>query len=152
MTSFRRTRRFVLVAAVGVLGACTSATAPGETDLALARQRWALSNVRSYDYTIQRECFCAPAWTLPVTVTVTNGLVTGQVYADTGLPVPEFIPDFTTVDALFGVVERAYTDHADGVTASYDPTTGVPLSIAIDPSFHTADEEVSYSVSMFHAR
>lgn len=134
------------------VGACSSTTAPGETDLALARQRWALSNVRSYDYTASRSCFCAPASLRPITVTVTNGVVTRQVYADTGEPVPTAIPDFSTIDAFFDVVEAAYARHADRVDATYDPASGVPISIWIDASFQTADEEFGYSVRAFRPR
>jgi Family of unknown function (DUF6174) len=144
--------RLALAVTLGALGACQSATAPGESDLALARQRWAQSNVRSYDYTISRSCFCTPESMRPVTVSVTNGIVTRQVYADTGGPVATAIPDFTTVDALFDVIDAAFARHADRVDASYDPIRGVPLSIWIDASFQMADEEFGYSVSAFRAR
>ena len=137
---------------LGGVGACSATTAPGETDLALARRRWALSNVQSYDYTASRSCFCAPASLRPITVTVSNGVVTRQVYADTGEPVPAAIPDFSTIDAFFDLVDAAYARHADRVDATFDPASGVPISIWIDTSFQTADEEFGYSVRAFHQR
>lgn len=138
--------------ALVALMACSSTTAPGEHDLALARQRWALSNIRSYDYVIARSCFCTAESMRPVTVTVTNGVVTRQVYADTGEPVAAAIPDYSTVEALFDVIDAAHARHADRVEASYDPVRGVPLSIWVDASFQTADEEFGYGVSAFRAR
>ena len=73
-------------------------------------------------------------------------------YADTGEPVLTAIPDFSTIDAFFDVVEAAYARHADRVDATYDPASGVPISIWIDASFQTADEEFGYSVRAFRPR
>lgn len=120
--------------------------------MALARQRWALSNTRSYDYMISRSCFCTADAQRPVTVSVTNGIVTRQVYADTGEPVATVIRDYGTIEALFDIVAAALARHADRVDASYDPVRGVPINIWIDTSFQTADEEFGYNVSVFHAR
>jgi hypothetical protein len=151
MTLMRRAIVFGLVMAYGALGACSDATAP-ESDLALARQRWALSNIQSYDFTASRSCFCAPASLRPITVTVTNGVVTRRVYADTGDPAPASETEFSTVEALFDIVQSALARHAAVVDTAYDPALGVPLSISIDGNFQIADDEVSYGVSGFHAR
>jgi hypothetical protein len=151
MMRTNRTASVMFAIVLGAVGACSSATAPGQTDLALAKQRWALSNIRSYDYVISRSCFCTTESMRPVTVTVTNGVVTSQVYSDTGEPVATAIPDYSTVDALFDVVDAAFARHADRVDALYDPVNGVPLHIWIDASFQMADEEFGYGVSAFHA-
>ena len=134
------------------LGACDITTAPGESELAQARQRWTLSNIRSYDYTASRSCFCAPASLRSITVTVTNGVVTARVYAGSGEPVPAADSEFSTVEAWFGVVQAALARHADLVDVKYDPALGVPLSIAIDGSFQAADDEVTYSLGNFRVR
>lgn len=151
MNSMQRTIGVGLVAALGALSAC-DATSPQESELALARQRWALSNIRSYDYTAGRSCFCAPQALRPVTVTVTNGVVTQRVYADTGEPVPSTESEFTTVEALFGIIQAAIARHAAVVDVRYDPDRGVPLAISIDNNLQTADDEVSYGVGAFHVR
>ena len=152
MKLVHRTTKMAVIIALGALGACRSATAPEEHDLALARERWAESGIRSYDYVVQRSCFCAPAFVRPITVSVTNGVVTREVFADTGEPVTNSVLDFGTVESLFAVVDTAVARHVDRIDASYDPVSGVPVSISIDPSFQTADEEVSYVVSVFRAR
>lgn len=151
MTIRRRTITFALGIVVTALGACTNTTAP-ESDLALARQRWALSNIRSYDFTASRSCFCAPQSLRSVTVSVTNGVVIRRVYADTGEPAPASESEFSTVEALFDIVQAALAQHAAVVDASYDPALGVPMSISIDGSFQIADDEVGYYVSAFHSR
>lgn len=133
--------------------ACSSSTAPGQHDLAFARQRWSLGNLRSYEYVGRRSCGeCWPDAVRPITVTVTDGVVTGRVYADTGSPVPSSVTDFTTVESLFALVEAAYARHAALVDASYDPVTGVPLSIFIDGNLQAVDDEAGYYVSAFHSR
>ena len=142
---------FGVAIAFSALGACTNATAP-ESDLAVARQRWALSNIRSYDFTASRSCFCGPPSLRPVTVSVTNGVVTRRIYADTGESAPASESEFSTVEALFAIVQAAVARHAALVDASYDPALGIPLRISIDGSFQVADDEVSYSVKGFHAR
>jgi len=147
----RRTITFALEIVVAALGACTDATAP-ESDLAVSRQRWAMSNIRSYDFTASRSCFCAPQSLRSVTVSVTNGVVTRRVFADTGEPAPASESEFSTVEALFDIVQGALARHAAVVDASYDPALGVPVRISIDGSFQIADDEVSYGVSGFHAR
>jgi hypothetical protein len=151
MNSIQRTITVGLLAAIGAQSACGS-TSPQESELARARQRWALSNIRSYDYTAVRSCFCAPAALRPVTVTVTNGAVTQRVYADTGDPVPSTATEFTTVEALFDIIQAAIARHAAVVDVTYDPQRGVPLSISIDNNLQAADDEVSYIVRAFHAR
>ncbi len=151
MPHMRPITRLILFAALGTLHACSSTTAP-ERDLADAKARWALSNVRSYEYVVSRSCFCTPDALRPVTVSVTDGVVTRRVYADTGALVPATTSDFTTIEALFAVVEGAYARHADRVEASYDPVRGVPLRISIDGSVRIADDEFFITVSSFRAR
>ena len=148
----RQTIFWGLVMACASLGACDITTAPGESELAQARQRWTLSNIRSYSYTASRSCFCAPASLRSITVTVTNGVVTGRVYAGTGEPVAAADSEFSTVEAWFGVVQAALARHADVVDVKYDAALGVPVSISIDGSFQAADDEVTYSVSGFTPR
>jgi hypothetical protein len=153
MNRMRRSVALLRMITVGTVIACSSSTAPEQRDLALARQRWVLGNVRSYEYVGRRSCGeCWPDAVRPIIVTVTDGVVTRRVYADTGEPVTSSVTDFTTVEALFAVVEAAYARHAALVDASYDPISGVPLSIYIDGNLQTVDDEVGYYVSAFHSR
>ena len=153
--SSMRMRRFLpalRIAAVSATFACTSATGPQESDLAIAKQRWLLSGVRAYDYTIYRSCECPPEWSQGITISVSNGVVTRRTNATTGAPASESATGFTTIDALFDIVATAIAQHADLVSAAYDPSTGVPLHIAIDGSFKTADDEYELTVANFRAR
>ena len=149
MNAIQRAITLGLLAALGALTGC-DLTSPQESDLARARQRWALSNIRSYDFTAARSCFCLQQALRPVTVTVTNGAVTQRTYADTGEPVPSTESEFTTVEGLFDIIQAAIARHAAVVDARYDPETGVPLGISIDNNLQTADDEVSYGVAAFH--
>jgi hypothetical protein len=152
MNMMWRAMTFGLAIACATLGGCTSSTEPGQSDLSLARQRWASSNIRSYDFTASRSCFCAPQSLRSVTVSVTDGVVTRRVFADTGEPVPESDSEFSTVEGLFDIVQAALTRHAARVDASYDPVRGVPISISIDGNLQVADDEVYYGVSGFRTR
>lgn len=150
MSGFAQAARMVRFAALSAFVACTSATAPQQTDLAVARQRWALSNVRSYNYTVYRFCECPPEWSQGITVSVSNGIVTSRINATTGQPAASS-DVFSTIDALFDTVDAAIAGHADYVNASYDSVTGVPLRISIDRSFQVIDDEYWLTVANFRA-
>ena len=148
----RRSVALLQLIALGVVIGCNSSTAPDQHDLALARQRWALGNVRSYEYVGRRSCECGTDAVRPIAVTVTDGVVTRRVFADTGDPVSTLATQFATVEALFALVKAAYARHAALVYASYDPVTGVPVVISIDENLQTVDDEVGYVVSAFYSR
>ncbi|CAN5902062.1 hypothetical protein BH11GEM2_BH11GEM2_11420 [soil metagenome] len=97
-------------------------------------------------------CFCTTDALRAVTVSVTDGVVTRRVYADTGEPIPASNNTFSTVEALFDIIGSAIARHAQRVDVSYDPVRGVPSRISIDGSFQVADDEVWYSVRDFRAR
>src|SRR5947209_7426436 len=99
MVSMRQLGVLVRVVALGALWGCGSITAPEAHDLAQARQHWALSNIRSYEFTASRSCFCAPASLRPIKVVVTDGVVTQRVYAGSSEEVPDSPSEFSTVEA-----------------------------------------------------
>jgi len=57
-----------------------------------------------------------------------------------------------TVDGLFDVIASANARNAAVLDASYDASLGYPTSISIDYTRNVADDEITYSVSAFHAR
>lgn len=114
------------------------------TELEAAADRWAETGYVAYTFTIERQCFCLPASLGPWTVTVIAGSATA-VDAN-GEPADDSFTDGVplTIDALFAFL-RMQLD-ADDFTVSYDPVTGAPLEVAIDPSFMMADEETGFLV------
>ena len=150
-----RVRRTIIagcVVALGALDACRTTTAPQESDLAQARQRWAVNGIRSYEFTGALSCFCTTESMRAVTVSVTDGVVTRRVYADTGAPMAASNTTFSTGEALFELIGSAIARHAAVVDVTYDPVRGVPTRIAIDGSFQVADDEVYYGISDFRTR
>jgi hypothetical protein len=75
MHRLRRSITMGMALALSALSACRASTAPEESDLAQARQRWALNTVRSYDFTGAVSCFCTTDALRAVTVSVTDGVV-----------------------------------------------------------------------------
>jgi hypothetical protein len=113
-------------------------------ELEAAATRWTDAAYAAYSFTLERRCFCLPASQGPWTVTVIVG--EASVVDATGeAPDPSFVDGVPlTIDALFAFL-RMQLD-ADDFTVSYDPVTGAPLEVAIDPSFMMADEETGFLV------
>ena len=114
-------------------------------DLAEARAKWRAQRLSSYEYTLQRLCFCGE--TRPMRVTVANGRVQsvrpeGELLPITG-PEAEWYP---SVEGLFDVVARALAIPAHLVDVEFDRDRGFPHSIAIDYWVNVADDEISYLV------
>lgn len=119
-------------------------TTPGAADdVALAayetaRQQWDAADVRSYTFTLQRNCFCPPEFRGPFEITVFDGNVTEALYegaaAEDGVEI--------TVDEVFDEIEQALKQ---GVLTeiSYDATDGHPVEVRLDLSAIAADGGLS---------
>ena len=124
----------------------TSAEAPGDSPLAL----WQAQDVDSYRYTLQVGCFCLTDMTRPVVIEVQDGVLASVIYADDGSAAdPALFERYTSVEALFGVIDEAAAQNPARLDVVYDETTGVPLSVAIDISEEMADEELYLELSNF---
>ena len=139
-----RTAILVMLVACSDLG-------PGEGPLAQLeqnRERWQLLRPPSYQYGVERICFCGLESRGPVRVTVTGDDVTDRTYVDSGDPVPPLLADlFPTVDGLFDVLLDAIERDAHRIDVTYDPISGVPLDLWIDYQETLADEELGFSVT-----
>jgi hypothetical protein len=134
--------------AVAGLGGCDIA-GPGDPTFEVYQNRglWRAERPLSYEYTVQRLCFCITDAVRPVRVRVTGDSVTSRVYADDGTPVPaQYAESFPTVDGLFQLILDAMADDADEIEVVYDPDTGVPLEIAIDYIEMAVDDELTVRV------
>lgn len=110
-----------------------------------ARQRWIGAGIASYQYSYRRTCFCTPAATAPVRITVRGGRVAAVVLADSGEPVPP--TGYPTIDELFLTLQQALDSGAYEIRATYDVARGYPTSLYIDRDPGVADEEMRIDAS-----
>lgn len=132
----------------GALPGLAPAGDPGES----AYAQWQAQDLDSYRYTLQVGCFCIEEMRRPVVIEVQDGVVAGLTYADDGSAAdPALFERYTSVEALFAVIEEAAAQDPARLDVVYDQTTGVPLSVDIDISEQMADEELYLAVSNFEA-
>ena len=139
-----------LLASVPLLSACesTGPRSPRLLELEIHQARWQSLGPASYEYAVQRMCFCAPASLGPVRVRVENGEVVERVYVDSGTPVAgDLATVFPSVDGLFDVLRSAIDRDADRIDVTYDPDLGVPIDFYIDYSEMAVDEELGMQVT-----
>jgi len=135
---------FALVAVPTALAQQNAGTPdPGITDgskqrrLDAARTAWKAAGVRSYRFTIERQCFCPP---LSDTTVVRGGLLRPGMETE--------LRDVATVPRLFRLIQRWIDRKAVRVSVTYGER-GVPSSISVDVSRHIADEEIGYAIRRF---
>jgi hypothetical protein len=108
---------------------------------------------KQYSYTLESTC---GERTLigKFAVTVTDGLVTKTVGLDASsrralmLRLSRLVP---TLAQMAAEAETARAAGADEVVIQHDPADGHPVSIRIDPSRNTADDESCYQISAYKA-
>jgi hypothetical protein len=123
-----------------------SITAPGgrsgdQLELTRNRERWAGAGIRDYEFEFQRSCFCLPAVTEPVRITVRNDVVTAVIRTRDGQPASATVGAWPTVDSLFADVQRRIEQNAERLDVEYDAAYGYPRSIAVDVLQMAADDE-----------
>ncbi|HSM58304.1 MAG TPA: DUF6174 domain-containing protein [Candidatus Sulfomarinibacteraceae bacterium] len=132
----------------GALPGLASADGSGDSPLA----QWQAQGLDSYRYTLQVGCFCIEDVRRPVVIEVREGAVSSVTYADDGSAAdPALFESYSSVEALFAVIDDAAAQDPARLDVVYDQTTGVPLSINIDISEQMADEELYLDVSNFEA-
>jgi hypothetical protein len=110
-----------------------------------AEQAWRRQGFTSYEFRVQRICFCIPTGAL--IVRVQEGRPVSVTNAETGEIVnPDpFVP--VTVEGLFAVVEDAIDRDARRLDVDYDDAFGYPRTIDIDFRTEVADDEIFYQAS-----
>jgi hypothetical protein len=152
-----RPMRAALMVLLLAAPACSSAddglTNPAPLDFVVARRHWTETAPAAYQYTLRHSCFCAPAATRPVVITVRDGQVESRRYADTGADVPaDLASTFPTIDGLFDIIASAIAIDVAQTTVTYDPARGFPLTVALLGSPMIADDENFYGTSDFMVR
>jgi hypothetical protein len=116
-----------------------------QDELDMNRDLWNSAGPESYDFFMQRTCFCAPDSIRPGLVEVRDGLISAVTDAETmELLDPQH---FLTIDGLFEELQDALNFPAFDVQALFDGAFGYPTSISIDLIENAADDVVSYTVS-----
>jgi hypothetical protein len=109
--------------------------------LAAASETWAAKGVSSYELVVEIGCFCPDEVRGPFEVTVVDGAMSGVIM--NGADVEPGDETFLTVEGLFTTIEKyAYSDE---ITVTYSEQ-GYPITIDIDPSRNTVDEELRIDV------
>lgn len=133
-----------------VLGACGT-LGLGSTaldELERNQELWERVAPVSYQYAVERLCFCGVEARGPVRVTVAGTVVSSRFYIDNGDPVPPNFADlFPTVGGLFDILRDAIDREAHEIRVTYDPETGVPIDFWIDYLEMAIDEEVGIRVT-----
>lgn len=111
--------------------------------LAAAAELWERAGIDDYRFTIVRGCFCPADG--PSDVTVRDGVVT-EVRRG-GVPIdPAELPGVPlTIPAVFDLL-RGLRPEAEFV-ATYDPETGVPTDVSVDPIPNAIDDEFGLTIT-----
>jgi hypothetical protein len=111
------------------------------------REQWRSQGIDSYEFVLQRLCFCGGG-TTPANVVVRNGQRISVTNVETGEPVPELFEDaYLTVAELFAFIEDAIEREAYSIDVEYDAQYGYPTSIRIDYIENAVDEEMAFEAS-----
>ena len=142
-------RAATLLAFVAVIAGCSALGLEDGTNARaqLERQKalWVRQHLSSYRYRVACSCFGVAG---PVDIEVRGDVVAEASDSITGQPVSlSVLGQLPTVDALFGIIERAITRRADLLDVAYHPTMGYPTRIAVDYSFNSIDDEIRYVAS-----
>ena len=146
-------RQLVLLFTTLAVAACATITVgtPGPTGAVAERaaaQRlvWDAQHIRTYTFTIERQCFCPPDFGGPFEVTVVEGAPTLVTFQG-GVALADRVQDLPkTMEAVFNVV---FQNAATEPLVVYDDRFGFPLRIGVDPIPNAIDDEFTIVVSNF---
>ena len=119
-----------------------------KANLDINKQKWALRNIKSYQYNYKVSCFCLDEVTQNKQVTVYDGAVTEAFFIKTSEYITkEQLSNIKTVDKLFKVIDDAIKNKAYRIIVSYNQNYGYPEQISIDKVENIADDEITYYAS-----
>ena len=144
----------LLASAAVAIAACstTPAGTPGPTGpivdrVTAQRTVWKNQQIRSYTFTIERQCFCPEEFRGPFGVVVVEGVATLVTYQG-GVAVADRVANLPkTMDAVFDLIVANASTEPDVV---YDDRFGFALRIALDPMKNAIDDETTFVISGFH--
>jgi hypothetical protein len=109
------------------------------------RRKWSSKAVKNYQYDFQRICFCVPAYTKAVKITVREGVAAQMAYANTGEAVDKAKFElYYTVAQMFNYIQTAIDKKAHSIKVVYDDELGYPTSVEIDYIKNAMDDEMRF--------
>jgi hypothetical protein len=140
-------RSFRLLVLAFAAGCARSPFEQRADDLSAARMRWRTAAISSYDFDLEKSCFCIQEALGPVTISVRNGQFAGIFSTDGGTAVDTMLfQEFLTMDRVFETTQRLLDSRPASFTASYDAALGFPTTVAVDPNAQAVDDELTYQV------
>ncbi|HJQ69495.1 MAG TPA: DUF6174 domain-containing protein [Blastocatellia bacterium] len=137
-----------LVAAVCLFSISSAVAAPpneAQNRLTKNRRKWDSKTTKNYQYEFQRVCFCLPAYTKRVKITVREGVAEQIQQANTGDAVDKAQYElYFTVDQLFDYIQAAIDKKAHLVKVNYDAEWGYPTVVEIDYIKNAIDDEMRF--------
>lgn len=109
-----------------------------------ARARWAAAGTPNYDYDYSASCFCGPEVTRPARVEVRGGVVVAVFDKETGEPRTP-LSSWYTIAGLLDRIQGWINLPANSLTVTYDPATGIPTSVSVDPIRNAVDDEGGFT-------
>lgn len=107
----------------------TGPTDPVRMEVEAAWKKWRQAGLANYRYVSSVDCYCAPEYTRPMVVTVTNGQVTSVADSATGAAQPVSIRQ--PVDSMFANLFRVTGGDPSQVDALFDATYGYPVRVSV---------------------
>jgi len=109
------------------------------------RRKWESKSTKNYQYEFQRICFCLPASTKRVKITVRDGVAENIRLANTGDAVDKAQYElYYTVDQLFDYIQAAIDKKAHLIKVTYDAELGYPTIVEIDHIRNAIDDEMRF--------
>jgi Family of unknown function (DUF6174) len=127
-----------------------SSAAPEPKDLTLKslaqyEARWNAQKPRSYSFTLERTCFCAPRL-LSARFQVTGGV--SKMVSSNAAVAREQFQAYVSVDKLFKAA-REILQSGGRVAVTYDAKRVQPVQIILDRNVQATDDELYLTVSKF---
>lgn len=116
-----------LIVLLSLSGSACSSSTDAERDFEAAFARWHRAGLVNYAFKSTLLCFCGPDITVPMTVTVRNGVVVSVVDRGTGAPKP--LTYRSSIDSLFSKVSEEIRLRPGRLQVTYDPALGFPRSL-----------------------
>ena len=136
----------VLALITGLTGFATPRVGPAEPEnltrvsLAKYESRWLAKRVRTYSFTLERTCFCAPR--LGMAQFKVNRGKSQVIAMSKGAPV-----EFSSLERLFAGMRK--TLKSGGRVAVVFDRAGIPSQVILDGNIQATDDELYLSVSKF---
>ncbi len=112
---------------------------------------WEEQHITSYDYVLQRQCFCPYEYTRSIEIRVLDGEIINAKYIDNNKSVsPEIFNELETIEDVFSILFSAVERNAEHINVQYNSNYGFPEKIDIDMRLLRADDERIITISEFN--